>query len=99
MEILSGQPKGRVLAQLAITVKRLPMWIVAEWISRTGLVKRTPNGLEVVEPEAEPDGWDELPDAGELKAALNPARGERLRYIEAHWAHGPNWVEHRTEGD
>jgi hypothetical protein len=74
MEIVAGKPKGGVLAQLAITIKRLPMWIVAEWISRTSLVKRTPNGLEVVEPEADSDGWDELPDAGELKAALAEAK-------------------------
>ena len=35
----------------------------------------------------------------ELKAALNPSWRERERYVAAHWAHGPQWVEHEPEGD
>lgn len=35
----------------------------------------------------------------ELKAALNPSWRERERYVAAHWAHGPKWVEHEPEGD
>jgi glyoxylase-like metal-dependent hydrolase (beta-lactamase superfamily II) len=35
----------------------------------------------------------------EVEAALNPRRSERARYIQAQWAHGPNWVRYRTEGD
>jgi hypothetical protein len=79
MEIAAGQPKASVLAQLAITIKRLPLWIVAEWIPRTSLVKRTPDGLTVIEAAAEEDGWNELPDAGELKAALAEAKALLLK--------------------
>lgn len=35
----------------------------------------------------------------ELKAALHPNLLERERYVAAHWAHGPRWVEHTVEGD
>ncbi len=35
----------------------------------------------------------------ELDAARNPTRGERLRYVQAQWRHGPEWVEHTAEGD
>lgn len=35
--------------------------------------------------------------ATELEAALNPSLSERARYLSAHWAHGPRWVEHRAE--
>jgi len=37
--------------------------------------------------------------APELAAALNPSLTERSRYVPAQWAHGPDWVEHRVEGD
>jgi glyoxylase-like metal-dependent hydrolase (beta-lactamase superfamily II) len=37
--------------------------------------------------------------AAELKAALNPSWRERERYVAAHWAHGPKWIEHGAEGD
>ncbi len=37
--------------------------------------------------------------APELKAALNPSLRERERYVAAHWAHGPKWVEHEVQGD
>ncbi len=33
--------------------------------------------------------------ADEHAAAMNPSRREKDRYIQAHWAHGPNWVLHR----
>jgi glyoxylase-like metal-dependent hydrolase (beta-lactamase superfamily II) len=35
----------------------------------------------------------------ELDAARNPTRRERLRYVQAQWRHGPQWVEHTAEGD
>jgi glyoxylase-like metal-dependent hydrolase (beta-lactamase superfamily II) len=35
----------------------------------------------------------------ELRAALHPAMRERLRYIDAHWAHEPRWVGHGDGGD
>jgi glyoxylase-like metal-dependent hydrolase (beta-lactamase superfamily II) len=35
----------------------------------------------------------------ELHAALHPSLRERQRYIAAHWAHGPRWVEHGAEGE
>jgi glyoxylase-like metal-dependent hydrolase (beta-lactamase superfamily II) len=37
--------------------------------------------------------------APELEAALDPPLRERARYIDAHWRHGPHWVEHETDGD
>jgi len=50
-------------------------------------------------------GLPDFPDARvhvlalELQAALKPSRRERERYVAAHWAHGPKWVEHGAEGD
>lgn len=35
----------------------------------------------------------------ELEAAMHPGWRERPRYIAAHWAHGPRWVQHAPEGD
>lgn len=36
----------------------------------------------------------------EYKAALNPANyQERTRYIQAQWAHGPDWVTYETGGE
>jgi len=35
----------------------------------------------------------------ELRAALSPSLLERERYVAAHWAHGPRWVEHEVDGD
>jgi glyoxylase-like metal-dependent hydrolase (beta-lactamase superfamily II) len=35
----------------------------------------------------------------ELAAAQSPPLRERTRYIQAQWAHGPNWVEYGTGGD
>jgi len=37
--------------------------------------------------------------APELAAAKSPPLRERNRYVAAHWAHGPNWVEHDVDGD
>ena len=37
--------------------------------------------------------------ATELDAARNSSTRERLRYLPAQWEHGPDWVEHTTEGD
>ena len=35
----------------------------------------------------------------ELAAATHPRLDERLRYVSAQWAHGPQWVEHAEPGD
>jgi glyoxylase-like metal-dependent hydrolase (beta-lactamase superfamily II) len=35
----------------------------------------------------------------EMQAALNPGLRERVRYIKAQWAHGPDWVPYDTGGD
>jgi glyoxylase-like metal-dependent hydrolase (beta-lactamase superfamily II) len=35
----------------------------------------------------------------ELKVAMKPAWRERPRYVAAHWAHGPRWVEHEAGGE
>lgn len=37
--------------------------------------------------------------ATELEAALRPGIREKLRYIQAQWAHGPKWVEYSVGGD
>lgn len=37
--------------------------------------------------------------APELEAALRPSLRERSRYLPKQWAHGPDWVEHRVEGE
>lgn len=50
-------------------------------------------------------GLPDFPDAQvhvlsrELEAALHPRLRERERYVAAHWAHGPNWVEHAVDGE
>jgi glyoxylase-like metal-dependent hydrolase (beta-lactamase superfamily II) len=50
-------------------------------------------------------GLPDFPDAEvhllgeELKAALHPGLRERQRYIAAHWAHHPRWVEHEGGGE
>ena len=36
--------------------------------------------------------------AAELAAARSPRLSERLRYLDAQWAHGPRWVEHEGGG-
>ncbi len=35
----------------------------------------------------------------ELDEALHPGLRDRLRYVSAHWSHGPKWVRHNVEGD
>jgi len=35
----------------------------------------------------------------ELSAALHPSLRERARYVAAHWAHSPRWVEHESAGE
>jgi glyoxylase-like metal-dependent hydrolase (beta-lactamase superfamily II) len=50
-------------------------------------------------------GLPDFPDAEvhllglELKAAMRPSWRDRPRYVSAHWAHGPHWVEHEAGGD
>jgi len=50
-------------------------------------------------------GLPDFPDAQvhvlsrELAAAMRPSWRERQRYVAAHWAHGPKWVEHEPDGD
>jgi glyoxylase-like metal-dependent hydrolase (beta-lactamase superfamily II) len=49
-------------------------------------------------------GLPDFPDAEvhllgrELAAALKPSWRDRPRYVAAHWAHGPRWVEHNPPG-
>ena len=49
-------------------------------------------------------GLPDFPDAEvhllgrELAAALKPSWRDRPRYVAAHWAHGPRWVEHDPAG-
>lgn len=35
----------------------------------------------------------------ELNAALAPGLRERMRYLQVQWAHGPDWVRHKVEGE
>jgi len=50
-------------------------------------------------------GLPDFPEAevhllgAELKAAMSPGWRERPRYVAAHWAHGPRWVEHEAGGE
>ena len=37
--------------------------------------------------------------ATELAAATHPRWDERMRYVPAQWAHGPQWVEHAEDGE
>ncbi len=61
----------------------------------------------IVATHLDPDHTGGLPDfpaaevhvfAPELEAALHPRLDERLRYLEAHWKHGPRWVTHDSAG-
>jgi glyoxylase-like metal-dependent hydrolase (beta-lactamase superfamily II) len=61
----------------------------------------------IVTTHLDPDHTGGLPDfpeaevhvfAPELEAAMHPRLDERLRYLEAHWKHGPKWVGHRSDG-
>lgn len=61
----------------------------------------------VVATHLDPDHTGGLPDfpdaevhvfAPELEAALQPRLDERLRYLDAHWKHGPKWVTHDSGG-
>ncbi|MCC2655086.1 MAG: fold metallo-hydrolase [Panacagrimonas sp.] len=50
-------------------------------------------------------GIADFPDAkvhvfnAEIEAAMAPSLREKMRYVQAQWAHGPHWVGHRTEGE
>jgi glyoxylase-like metal-dependent hydrolase (beta-lactamase superfamily II) len=50
-------------------------------------------------------GLPDFPDAEvhllglELRAAMHPSWRDRARYVAAHWAHGPRWVEHDPGGE
>lgn len=50
-------------------------------------------------------GIADFPDAqvhvfhAEIEAAMAPSLRERMRYVSAQWAHGPQWVRHRVEGE
>ena len=37
--------------------------------------------------------------ADELDAAMSPGLRERMRYCQAQWSHGANWVRHAVEGE
>jgi glyoxylase-like metal-dependent hydrolase (beta-lactamase superfamily II) len=50
-------------------------------------------------------GLPDFPDAEvhllreELRAAMRPSWHDRTRYVAAHWAHNPRWVEHVAGGE
>jgi glyoxylase-like metal-dependent hydrolase (beta-lactamase superfamily II) len=50
-------------------------------------------------------GLPDFPDAEvhllglELEAAMHPSWRDRPRYVAAHWAHGPRWVQHAAGGE
>ena len=50
-------------------------------------------------------GLGDFPEAevhvfsSELATAQSPPLRERGRYLQAHWAHGPRWVQHEVDGD
>jgi glyoxylase-like metal-dependent hydrolase (beta-lactamase superfamily II) len=50
-------------------------------------------------------GLGDLPEASvhvfapELAAAKSPPLSQRPRYLQVHWAHGPDWVEYEVSGD
>ncbi|HEY4809741.1 MAG TPA: MBL fold metallo-hydrolase [Solirubrobacteraceae bacterium] len=50
-------------------------------------------------------GLPDFPDADvhllgrELQAAIKPSWRDKPRYVAAHWAHGPRWVEHQGGGE
>lgn len=50
-------------------------------------------------------GLPDFPEAkvhvfsAELDAAMAPSLREKMRYVSAQWAHGPDWVPHQTQGD
>jgi glyoxylase-like metal-dependent hydrolase (beta-lactamase superfamily II) len=63
---------------------------------------------QIVATHLDPDHSGGLPDfpeaevhvfGRELDAAMKPGLRDRPRYIQPHWAHGPDWVRHDTEGD
>jgi glyoxylase-like metal-dependent hydrolase (beta-lactamase superfamily II) len=60
----------------------------------------------IVATHLDPDHTGGLPDfpgaevhvfAPELEAALHPRLDERLRYLAAHWQHGPRWAPHSSD--
>src|SRR6476659_1067972 len=62
----------------------------------------------IVATPLDPDHSGGLPDfpqaevhvlSTELDAALQPPLKDKLRYIEAHWKHGPHWVRHDAGGE
>jgi glyoxylase-like metal-dependent hydrolase (beta-lactamase superfamily II) len=50
-------------------------------------------------------GLPDFPEANvhllgrELESAMRPGWRERTRYLAVHWAHGPRWVEHDSDGE
>lgn len=63
---------------------------------------------QIVATHLDPDhsgGLPDFPDAevhvlsAELDVALDPPLRDKLRYVGAHWAHGPHWVRHDPGGD
>lgn len=62
----------------------------------------------IVATHLDPDHSGGLPDfpeaevhvlSTELDAALQPSLKDKLRYVDAHWQHGPRWVRHEADGD
>jgi len=50
-------------------------------------------------------GIADFPDAKvhvfdtEIAAAMAPSLREKMRYVSSQWAHGPDWVRHKLEGE
>jgi glyoxylase-like metal-dependent hydrolase (beta-lactamase superfamily II) len=74
----------------------------------TALGHRASDVTDVVVTHLDLDHAGGLPDfprarvhvhARELAAARAPSARERMRYVSAHWQHGPRWQEHTEGGD
>jgi hypothetical protein len=73
VEIVAGAPKASALASLALTLKRLPPWMAAEWTGHGDAHAAAPlqlSGYAAAEAEYVPT-LDDLP---ELKAAIEEAK-------------------------
>jgi glyoxylase-like metal-dependent hydrolase (beta-lactamase superfamily II) len=58
----------------------------------TAIVRPQLNGAEAAIAQLRELGFDP-------RAAMSPSWRDRPRYVAAHWAHGPRWVEHDAGGE